>query len=263
MTTPYGPYGLYSPATAQALAAGASDAGWVEQTGVDWDGPVASYNNRAVEERGTILALDQRDNLAALRRDQGIPSIGTVRILAVGDSITAGYGSLDGGGYQAWMVDLLARRHITAQITTVAEPSRTLRYMAPLILAALPTARPDVVLLNIGTNDAGQGDLTDWQNRLDTFVGQILASSPTVRVAVARIALSRPQALAAAEATVNGYVDAVVAGRRASGRVVSADMVAAVPHRWTDIEGIHPTDPGYLRMAQQWITAINPWLPTT
>jgi lysophospholipase L1-like esterase len=262
MTTPYGPYGLYSPATAQALAAGASDADWVEKSGVDWDGPVASYNNRAITERNDILALDLRDNLAAHRRDQNIPSIGTVRILAGGDSITAGYGSLDGGGYQAWLTDILARRHITAQITTVAEPSRTLRYMAPLILAALPTAQPDVVLINLGTNCAGQNDLADWQARMGTFVDQILASSPTVKVAVARIALSRPQALAAAEATINTYVDAVVAARRPSGRVVSADMVAAVPHRWCDIEGIHPTDPGYLRMAQQWTAAINPWLPT-
>jgi lysophospholipase L1-like esterase len=259
LTTPYGPY---SPDITQALAAGATAAGWVEQTGPSWNGPVASYNNRAVAERNDILALDLRDNLAAHRRDQNIPSIGTVRILAGGDSITAGYGSLDGGGYQAWLVDILARRHITAQITTVAEPSRTLRYMTPLILAALPTARPDIVLINLGTNCAGQGDLADWQNRLDTLISQILASSPTVKVAVARIALSRPQALAAAEAVVNGYVDAVVAARRPSGRVVPADMVTAVPHRWTDIEGIHPTDPGYLRMAQQWNTAITPWLPT-
>jgi lysophospholipase L1-like esterase len=262
VTTPYGPYGLYSPATSQAITAGGSDEGWVERTGVGWDGPVAAYNNRVTEERANLIALDLRDNIAALRRDLGIPPIGTVRILAVGDSITAGYGSLDGGGYQAWLTDLLARRHITTQITTVAQGSRTLRYMAPLALAALPTARPDIVLLNIGTNDANQNDMVDWQNRLDTFIGQILASSSTVRVAVARIAISRPEALAAAEATVNTLVDAVVAARRASGRVVSADMTV-VPQQWNDIEGIHPIDPGYLRMAQQWVAAINPWLPTT
>ncbi len=261
MTTPYGPYSLYSPATAQALAAGATDAGWVETTGVEWDGPVAAYNNMVVEQRASLLALDLRDNIAALRRDLGIPSIGAVRILAVGDSITVGYGSLDGGGYQAWLTDLLARRHITAQITTVAEGGRTLRQMAPPALAALPTARPDIVLVALGTNDAGQNDLVDWQTRMGTFVDQILASSPTVRVAVARIALSRPQALAGVEATINTYIDAVVAARRPSGRVTSADMTV-IPQRWNDVEGIHPTDPAYLRMAQQWTAAITPWLPT-
>jgi lysophospholipase L1-like esterase len=251
----------YSPSTAQALAVGATEEGWVESSGVGWDGFVASYNLRAVEQRLTILAEDLRDNIAALRRDLAIPSVGNVKLFCVGDSITAGALTVDGIGYRSWLAEALARRHITSQTPTCAYPGQTLRYVAPKALAQLPAVQPDIVLVHLGTNCAMQNDLADWQNRLGAFVDQILASSPAVRVAVARISLGRDTTVAGRENTINGYVDAVVAARQASGRVASADMTV-VDQRWTD-DGIHPLDAGHLRIAQQWLTAISPWLPST
>ncbi|MFE2912833.1 SGNH/GDSL hydrolase family protein [Kitasatospora indigofera] len=245
---------------ATLLAIGADTNGYAESSGVPWDDDLGTYNLRALEQRNALLALDARANLAALRRVIEPPTA-SIPILCGGDSITVGESSADGTGYRGWLTDLLARRRITANLTTVAQGGRTMREMAPVILAALPTAKPSVVLLAFGTNDVAQPDMTDWQARCGQLVDQILSSSPTVRVALARIAYSRAAWLANGEAAIDTAVDAVVAARKASGRVVAADMTV-VPQRWTN-EGVHPLDAGYLMMAQQWLDAINPWLPTT
>jgi lysophospholipase L1-like esterase len=251
------PYDWQVPA---ALALGYTQDGWIERTGGTADDLVASYNLAAIEQRAALLALDQRDNIAALRRDLTLPPIGSARVFCVGDSITSGAGSTDGQGYRPWLSDLLARRHITTTLGVCAYPGQTLRYVAPIALAALPAEHPDIVLVHLGTNCAMQNDMADWQGRYGAFIDQILASSPTVRIACARIAIGRDLTVAARENTINSAVDAVVAARQAGGRVTSADMTV-VPQRWT-YDGIHPLDAGYLRMAQQWTTAINAWLPT-
>jgi len=247
----------YSPDTATAILGGVTSAGYVEGSAPTWDDPtVAAYNAQAIEQRAALLALDARANLAALRADLGRAAVATVKIMCVGDSITLGTGSTDGNGYRPWLADLLGRQHIDAPMTTVAEGGQTLRHMAPLAIAALPTTQPDIVLIHLGTNDAVQPDLTDWQNRYGQLVDQILASSPTIRVVCARIGLTRQAPTA--DSTINGYVDAVVNARKAAGRVTTADMTV-ISQRWT-VDGIHPLDAGYLRMAQQWATAIGPWL---
>lgn len=252
MTTPY------SPATATALAIGATDQGYVEYSGVAWDNDVASWNLRSLGERADLIALDQRDAQTALHRAL-CPPTATARIMCVGDSLTLGTGSTDGAGYRPWLDSLLVRRRTSVAFTVVAEGGQTLRHMAPLALGALPTAQPDIVLVNIGTNDAVQPDMADFQARYGTFVDAILASSPTVRVACARIAMSRETWMANAQAPVNTAVDQVVAARQAGGRVAAADMTV-LSSRHT-VDGTHPLN--YLRAAQQWANAIAPWLPTS
>lgn len=132
--------------------------------------------------------------------------------------------------------------------------------MAPLALTAATATQPDIILVNVGTNDAVQPDMTDFQARYGTFVDQLRAAVPGVGIACARIGLSRAIWMANAETLVNQAVDAVVGARQATGRVVAADMTV-IPQRWT-YDGTHPLDAGYLVMAKQWTTAINAWLPT-
>jgi lysophospholipase L1-like esterase len=263
----------YSPDTACATAIGATSAGWCRESDVTWDDALDAYNTRSVEQRSAAMAAFQRDSIAALRAVLAPPTA-TVRIMCAGDSITVGTGSTSAGqmdawgngiggtGYRPWLVDLLAQRRIAAPLTVVAQGGQTVRTMTPPILAALPTAQPDIVLLHLGTNDAGAAnDLTDWQTRYASLVDQILASSPTVKVACARLAHYRSPGLAANVAQVNGWIDNVVAARQAAGRVTSADM-SVLTGMWTS-DGTHPLDAAYVVMAQQWAAAITPWLPAT
>lgn len=266
MTTPY------SPDSACATAIGATSAGWIRDTTPSWDDALDAYNTRAVEQRGATMAAFLRDSVAALRAVLAPPTA-SVRIMCAGDSITVGTGSTNAGqmdgsgngiggqGYRQWLADLLAQRRIAMVPTVVAQGGQTVRSMTPPILAALPTAQPDIVLLCLGTNDAGAGnDLSDWQNRYASLVDQILASSPTVRVACARLAHYRSPGLAANVNQVNGWIDNVVAARQAGGRVVAADM-SILGSQWTS-DGVHPLDAACVVMAQQWLNAITPWLPT-
>jgi lysophospholipase L1-like esterase len=255
---PYNPNGA---SIARAVAEGAPAEGWVEDPNVtpSWDGDLATWNLREIEARQNERDRYVIASLAALRRDLA-PTTSTVKIMCVGDSITTGAGSTDGTGYRWWLTDLLAQRHTAPTYNLQAYSGQTLRFVAPLALAALPAAQPNIVLVHLGTNDAMQNDLADWQNRYVAFIDQILASSPTVRVACARIQYGRDTTVASREQQINGYIDNVVAARTAGGRVVSADMTV-VPQRWT-VDGIHPLDTGYERMAWQWAAAIGAWLPT-
>jgi len=249
MTSPY------SPDTVRAIAIGATAAGYVEYTNLGADDEAATHNLQETERRLTALALYLRDSITQLRT----APTHTSRIMCVGDSITVGAGSTDSNGYRTWLTDLLAQRNTAPTYTVQAYSGQTLRFVAPLAIAALPAALPDIVLIDLGTNDAAQNDMSDWQTRYASLVDQILASSPTVRVACARIQLGRDTTVASREQTINGYIDAVVAGHQSGGRVAAADMTV-ISQRWTE-DGIHPMDAGYMRMAQQWTAAIAQWLP--
>jgi lysophospholipase L1-like esterase len=244
----------YDPSTARANAIGATEAGWIEATAPTWDDEASRWNLREVEARLTALALDHRDAIAALTP----PPTRSIKIMCVGDSITAGYGSTDGHGYQTWLTTLLHRRGIHPNITTIAQPGGTLRQVTPLAIAALPTAQPDIVLIHLGANDAAQGDTTDFQNRYGTLIDQILASNPNVKVCAARIGYMQNAAWAAIQVTLNAAVAAAVAARPAA-RVVAADHTTT-PARWTT-DTVHPGDAAYLLTAQTWIAAIGGWLP--
>jgi lysophospholipase L1-like esterase len=268
VTTPY------SPDSACATAIGATSAGWIRDSAPSWDDALDAYNTRSVEQRSAVMAAFLRDSVAALRAVLAPPTA-TVKIMCAGDSITVGTGSTIGGqmdaygngtggqGYRPWLVDLLAQRRIAAPLTVVAQGGQTVRTMTPPILAALPAAQPDIVLLHLGTNDAGAAnDVTaDWQSRYASLVDQILAGSSTVRVACARLAHYRSPSLAAKVDSVNAMIDAVVSARQAGGRVVSADM-SVLTSQWTS-DGTHPLEPADVVMAWQWLLAISGWLPAT
>jgi len=246
----------------QSATLGATEAGWDESNAPSWATGTLTHSAKPVEERLTELINDVIDQGDRLRADLDLGPTRTIRVFAVGDSITSGAYSQDGTGYRRYLPGHLGRRRIAPTITVCDYPGQTLRYVAPIALGQLSTVQPDVVLVHLGTNDAMQNDLGDWQNRLATFVDSILASSATVRVVVARIGLNRDSTVNARQATVNGYIDAVVSARQAGGRVTSADMVPVCPSRWTT-DGIHPMDTSYRLMSGVWTEAIMRILPAS
>jgi len=253
----------YDASSQRAGAIGASYDGYVDQNPDPNDDDLATHNRKRSEERVMWMLRDVMANIAALRQDMAITSKGTVKVLTLGDSITVGYASQDGLGFRSFLPDLLKRQHIVPVMSTWSGPGWTIGNLQPGVAAALTASSPDIVLLNIGTNDASQGLLSTFQAAYGSLVDQILASSTTVKVVCARVATSRGSAgnntLPNNEATINGYIDAVVSARTSGGRVASADMTP-VPSQWTD-NGIHPLDAGYLRMAQIYLAAMQAWLP--
>lgn len=245
----------YDPSTARALAIGAPESGWIESTAPSWDDDIATWNLRSIEERLTEMAIDLRNNLAALRP----APTRTIKIMCVGDSITTGTGSTDGHGYQTWLTDHLDRAGINATLTIQAYPGQTLRFVAPLAITAINNTHPDIVLIHLGTNDALQGDTADYQNRYGAFLDQILNTGPTIKACASRINYSRNPGTAAAEQALNTAILAASNARTATGRIRCADHTN-VPSRWT-VDGVHPSDAGYLRLTSNWVSTIHDWLP--
>lgn len=245
----------YDPNVSRALAIGATDAGWTEYSGPTTDNETATHNLQALERRLQHMLDNLLDAITTLRPTP----THTIRILCVGDSITYGFGSTDMQGYRRYLTDLLGRRSTAPTYTIQAYPGQTLRYVAPRAIAALPTANPDIVLIHLGTNDAAQNDLTDWQTRLGDLLDQTLASSPTIRICVARISYVRDLTVAARQQQINTWIDAAVTARAGTGRIVTADLTP-ISARDTE-DGIHPMNAAYSDMAHRWHNAIEEWLP--
>lgn len=265
----------YSPATATAIVNGSTDAGYVHDTGVWWDRDVILFCLRNLSQREEYRQLDVRQNLAALRADiraHAAISTSPAKILTVGDSITRGDLSADGTGYRGHLADLLDRRHIEAVMSINPPPPggqvATLANTAPQVPPLLAAHQPDIVLLAIGTNDTG--NTSGWQAAHLALVDTILASSPTVKVACAKLASCAvwSTVVPAGLATINTAVAANVTARQGTGRVVLADLNRPVPSpnpirdpwMWT-FDGVHPTDAGYLHIAHCWLDAVEAWLP--
>lgn len=240
-------------------------------------GPVAGAPMQLVRmltEHANLAALqavDRRDADAALRRlARAAAGVSTrpLRVLTVGDSITAGSGSVDGTGYRGWLTDQLDRADVTVTEVPAHGGGLMVDTVQPLVTTALAGGpAPDVALVAIGTNDSAWGNVAAYQGRLAALVDEILAAGPDVKVACARITISATWAdpvrtdpgIPARQQQINAAVSAVVAAR--PGRTAVAGM-DTIPSSWLSDGGWHPGDAGYLRMARIWTDAIPPsWLP--
>lgn len=251
----------FHPNDLTAAKLGATTDGWVNQTGPTWDDQAAVFNTRDVEAREVLMHRHHRDGIDNLFTALAPPT-STMRIMCCGDSITLGAGSTSPGGqldqyylgtgpgYQPWLTSNLLRRRIRADITTVAQGGQTLRTMTGPILAALPTARPDIVIINLGTNDVGgANDYTpDWGTRYGSLLDQILAYSPTVKIVGTLIFSTDPNA-GALNQTVKNAIQ-----QRAT-RCTLADLTV-VTDRWL-LDRTHPGEGGYVATANTYTDAIT------
>ena len=129
--------------------------------------------------------------------------------------------------------------------------------------------QPDVVLLMLGTNDAGRGGQTSAQSaaRLFQNIDDIYAKVPASRVIVARIPRlselygNQPAPSGGVTKAVwienyNTNISNMVATRVAAGQKLSVvDMYGALG--WADLsDGVHPNAAGYAKMAQVWYDGI-------
>jgi lysophospholipase L1-like esterase len=197
------------------------------------------------------------------------PPAAPIRILPLGDSLTYGIGSSTRTGYRT---DLLAR--LTAagveadfvgsqrngrgpDLDHEGHPGWRIDQISARIDKWMADSRPDVVLLDIGTNDyVWDYDTELAAARLSDLLDRILMFSPGVRVVVAKLLVPLGADRARGISAFNAAVPAVAA--RKGPRVRVADM-SRISHRNT-VEGLHPNDLGYRQMSFQWYQALRPVL---
>lgn len=217
-------------------------------------------------------------------------------IMPLGDSITFGTGSSDGGGYRVpfFRRAMVDGRAITflgsmmsgpASVDGVAFPQANEGHIgftiddapavdrhgiAPLALPAIDRTSPDIVLLMIGTNDIGtRNALEGAPARLAALVDAITTHDPHLALFVAEIPPTANDDDAAPERAYNAAVADIVRSRANAGkRVTLVDMygpfTANAAYRSEYLaDGLHPNDAGYDVMARIWYDAVGPLVPST
>ncbi len=191
---------------------------------------------------------------------------GPIRIMPMGDSNTTG---TVGGGYRSDLSHLLSSDGIAVDFvgSNTGGPASlpdqnheghggwTIARIDQHAVAWLRTYRPDLVLLQIGTNDMHTAaDAAGAPARLASVLDKILAAAPQAYVMVASIPPIRdPEQQRRAEAF-NAAVSGIAAARD---RVTYVDLYDAVqqPHDFSD--NVHLTWGGYSKIALRWYGAIT------
>ncbi|WP_033223018.1 FG-GAP-like repeat-containing protein [Kitasatospora phosalacinea] len=185
-----------------------------------------------------------------------------LRVMPLGDSITAGYRSSTDAGYRGPLADLVAQQNrYTVDLVgsnhngAVADPDNeghsgyVVNDIAAGIDGWLAAAQPDVVLLHIGINDLDRGtDKAHAADRTSALIDRILADRPGVAVLVMGLIPTTPD-LTAQVADYNTALSQAVQAKQAQGRKIRYTAAPALaPEEMAD--GLHPDDLGYRRIAQ-------------
>lgn len=200
------------------------------------------------------------------------PTLRITKILAFGDSLTAGTTSppvaaaLTAGPPQSYpfkLQDLLGARY-SAQTVTVSNAGRPGEFVATSAALkrfgeALSEAKPDLVLLLEGANDLNNaGDMvnatiTASVSSLEEMVKESVRRNMPIMVAT--LPPQRPPKGAAA-ASVQRFNDAVkvMAGKKGA---MLVDVNAQMPEALIGQDGLHPTEAGYQRLAEIFGAAIR------
>jgi lysophospholipase L1-like esterase len=178
--------------------------------------------------------------------------------MPLGDSITAGFGSSHGGGYRLPLkreagnrIDFVGSGHGGAFVDSEHEghSGYTVDQIRDGIDAWLSQAQPDVVLIHLGINDLDRGDKPSAPTRLAALVDRIHADRPDVDVIVQGL-ISTTAGLQREAQAFNADVRQVAGGH--DFRWVEPPALAAGEM----VDGRHPNDEGYERMAQGFYAAL-------
>ncbi|MDQ7807202.1 cellulose binding domain-containing protein [Amycolatopsis sp. A133] len=204
-----------------------------------------------------------------------------VRIMPLGDSITAGPGC-----WRALLWDRLQRSGYTNIDFVGSQPGGGCSvpfdgdheghggYAATGIADQnqlppwLAAARPDVVLMHLGTNDLWGGTIgTDAiLAAYSKLVDQMRASNPDMKILVAQIIPMEPSGCAGCPQRVVALNNAIPGWAAAK---TSARSPITVVDQWTGFsaaadtsDGVHPIDSGFRKMADRWYPAVAAALGT-
>lgn len=223
------------------------------------------------------------------------PATGTCAIMPLGDSITDGVGSSQGGGYRVQLFhDAVQGKKKITFVGSATDPngpatvdgktfprnheghpgytvdnSSTTSGISPLVDASIAANRPNIILLMIGTNDLNRNvDPTNFPTRLGALLDKIVNDAPNSLVAVAKITPWQDDGTNAnAVEPFNTKIATVVQARITNGKhVVLVDMYTpfrANTNYKTALMGdyLHPNDAGYVIMGDVWYAAIKDYLP--
>ncbi|MFD5462607.1 ricin-type beta-trefoil lectin domain protein [Kitasatospora sp. NPDC127059] len=192
-----------------------------------------------------------------------------LRVMPLGDSITWGLGSSTGNGYRGPLWDALAadghpvdfvgtgRNGSMSDPDNEGHPGYRIDQIAALASASLTRFRPNIVTLEIGTNDLnGNYQPSTAAVRLKSLVDRITADVPDATVLVASLVVSTSGSEEQYRAAYNQAVPRIVSDAQAAGKHVAyVDMSSLTTADLADT--LHPNDAGYRKMADAFHRGIQ------
>ncbi|MGQ4435939.1 ricin-type beta-trefoil lectin domain protein [Streptomyces sp. SAS_260] len=192
-----------------------------------------------------------------------------LRLMPLGDSITWGVGSPSGNSYRGFLADQLsAEGHAldfvgSGRNGTMSDPDNEghsgwrIDQIAGIADAVLAGYRPNVVTLEIGTNDLnGSYQVPTAPDRLRALIDQITRDAPDATVLVGTVIVSTSGTEEAVRPAFNAKLPGIVQAEQAAGKHVRlVDMNALTTADLSD--ALHPNDNGFRKMADAFNAGVQ------
>ncbi|KUJ13005.1 GDSL-like Lipase/Acylhydrolase, partial [Mollisia scopiformis] len=194
------------------------------------------------------------------------------RIMALGASVTFGTGSTTGDSYRKDLQDLLVANGNTVEYVgsrkngnfsnnaVEAVPGFVISQVAALANVSVPKYKPNLVLVDAGTNNCNKGGtVPDAGTNVTILINNIFRQSPNATVILTTILVNSVAEQDACRVTVNTQYTALADAMQAAGmKMVLVDMRGPGGPLVTDLaDGRHPNDAGYVKMSNIWFGGIQ------
>lgn len=229
--------------------------------------PFHPATSDSLDQHNVVLGRRSTDPASVVCRDPAEVTGRKMRILPLGDSITYGFLSTDGCGYRKRLLQDLTDNSNTVQyigsqhsgnMSNDAHEGHGGYQIAGIAAVTIPTLRqrPSIILLMAGTNDViAKTNLTAAPDRLRSLIQQLVDACPDAAVLVSPIIPSADDDRQRQVDSYNTALTSVVDGFATRGLHV---LEVSMPTTRADlVDGIHPTDQGYLDMGDAWFEGIN------
>lgn len=195
-----------------------------------------------------------------------------VRIMAIGASVTFGVGSTTGDSYRKDLQDLMVAAGMTVSYVGAqtngnfsnnaveATSGAVISQIAAAAAIAVPQYKPNLVLLDAGTNNCNSGGtVPDAGKNVTDIIDGIYEGSPGATVVLATILVNSVATQDACRVDENAQYVALASTLQAAGaKLVLVDMRGSAGPLVTDLaDGRHPNDAGYVKMANVWYGGIQ------
>lgn len=218
---------------------------------------------------GVALALPAAASGAQVPVTVAPAAPASLRVLPLGDSITWGIGSSTGNSYRGFLYSKLSSEgHAEDFVGTqrngnMSDPDNEghsgwrIDQIAGIADSVLAQYRPNVLTLEIGTNDLGQNyQVSTAADRLHALIDQITADAPDATVLVGTLIVSTNSTEEPNRPVFNAKLPGIVQAEQAAGRHVRlVDMGALTTADLSD--GLHPKDSGYQKMSDAFNAGIQ------
>ncbi|CAJ0551515.1 Ff.00g114450.m01.CDS01 [Fusarium sp. VM40] len=196
----------------------------------------------------------------------------SLRLMPLGGSVTYGVGSSDGNGYRKFLQDMLLAQGYQVRFVGSRKSGSMknndnegwrgyrLDQVASKARNSVATLGPNVFTINAGSNDCLQDyELDTFRIRMGDTLDYLWQESPRSTIILSTLLVNANKQVNSRVVRVNSQIRESVQLKAAEEkRIVLADMYSAQGPELSDlVDGTHPNDAGYRKMAEIWFNAIE------